>query len=172
MSLSATRRDSMQSEADRHASLGNTAQAAEIQAQIDFRNQFPLELGWGADDYTASPPPISVARGELYPTLAIAQAMQKWLMCEQGKLAACTRGAPPPDGVLRPGELLAGAGGTAAAEGAPPPQTGVVVPGTATPVPTNGAAWGVRTLPWWTWGAAVGVGALVLWFATQRRMAA
>jgi hypothetical protein len=135
------------------------------QADIDFRDQFPLEIGWGPNAT------VDLARGELYPTLDVHQAMRRWLACEQGKIAACPPGSmPPPEGVLRPGEL-ATAGAAAAAPGEPPPpQSGVVLPADVPSTPSPATA--PSRVPWWVWPAAVGAGVLVFILAVGRRKVA
>lgn len=130
----------------------------------EFRDRFPLELGWGPQTT------INLERGELYPTPAIAAAMWKWIACETGKIVACIPGSAPPAGVLRPGDLTT-AGAAAASGTPPPPKEGVVLPpqGSSLPALPTGA---LGSVPWWVWPAAVGLGVVVVLLATGRRKAA
>lgn len=140
-----------------------SAQCATMKATAAFRDQFPLAIGWAKDAQ------VNLERGELYPTVAVYQAMQRWLACEQGKIVSCPPGSqPPPAGVLRPGELSGG--GAAAAAGAPAPKEGVVLPATATPIPAAPPTAG--GVPWWIWPTAVGIGLVVVLLAVGRRKAA
>lgn len=168
MATAAERRDSTIAVVERWR-LDSDPRAAAGQADIDFRDMFPLEIGWGPNTTT------NLERGELYPTLEIYRAMQRWIACEQGRIVACIKGAPPPEGVLRPGELTT-AGAAAAANGTPPPpKAGVVLPAdvtTPTPTPTLIPVAPPRRVPWWLWPAAVGAGVLVFMLARGRRRVA
>ena len=153
----------MQFEADRQRAAGNVSTSDSMQAEVDFRNEFPVAIGWAP---TAS---VDLQRRELYPTKEVEAALRRWIMCEQGKLVACIPGAPPPAEVLRPGQIVAGGGGAAGAGGAPPPDTGVVTPAdgpqSATPAGSD------KRIPWWIWPTAMGAGLLLVLAVGRKKVA-